>query len=422
MILVLLFFTFNSVKYALLIFTAVPLSAVGGVIALLIRGMPFSISAGVGFIALFGIAVLNGIVLISYYNELRRENNSNIREIVVNGANSRLRPVMMTAITDVLGFLPMAISVSAGAEVQRPLATVVIGGLITSTLLTMIILPILYMIFSNPPKIKVKPMIFILLAGILLVFTPAIASAQEEQDSLDINESWIIENALLNNPEFRNANLKVEKSRAALTQDFNIPATEFTFQRGQINSAIDDRYISVNQSLGSILKNIRSWKLQKTHLAVSEMEKLFIERNIIKESLMAYNNWLYSLQLLSNQQTRLDLFENIISLAERKFQLGDIDLLEKTLLENDYYQMKQKLAILYSNSRIAENKLKNLLYISDTLKHPSSLFYRPLLNQPKDSLMNDLVDLQETYHALINEIGNSQLKDALRCPIYTEDF
>jgi cobalt-zinc-cadmium resistance protein CzcA len=114
--------------------------------------------------------------------------------------------------------------------------------------------------------------------------------------------------------------------------------------------------------------------------------------------------------LLSNQKTRLDLFENYISLAERKFQLGDIDLLEKTLLENEYYQMEQKLAVLNSDTRIAENELKKLLYISDTLKQPSSLIYRPMINQPEDSLRNDLVNLLETYHELLNEIGNKQLK------------
>ncbi|MFC2116702.1 CusA/CzcA family heavy metal efflux RND transporter [Bacteroidota bacterium] len=155
LILILLFFTFNSVKYALLIFTAVPLSAVGGVLALWVRGMPFSISAGVGFIALFGVAVLNGIVLISYYNDLRKDGVRNINFIIIQGASTRLRPVLLTAVTDILGFLPMAISISAGAEVQRPLATVVIGGLITSTMLTLIILPILYSMMNRqkPPTL-----------------------------------------------------------------------------------------------------------------------------------------------------------------------------------------------------------------------------------------------------------------------------
>ncbi len=144
LIFILLFFTFNSIKQSLLIFTAIPFAAIGGVFALWLRAMPFSISAGVGFIALFGVAVLNGIVLISYFNQLKAEGHSDILERIREGTKVRLRPVIMTAAVASLGFLPMALSTSAGAEVQKPLATVVIGGLITATLLTLIVLPILY--------------------------------------------------------------------------------------------------------------------------------------------------------------------------------------------------------------------------------------------------------------------------------------
>lgn len=154
LIFMLLFFTFGSFKESLLIFTAIPFAAIGGVFALLIRGMPFSISAGVGFIALFGVAVLNGIVLISFFNQLQKEGRTNINRRILQGVNVRLRPVAMTASVASLGFLPMAISASAGAEVQRPLATVVIGGLVTSTLLTLIVLPVLYSIFMSNKKPK----------------------------------------------------------------------------------------------------------------------------------------------------------------------------------------------------------------------------------------------------------------------------
>lgn len=143
LIFVLLFTTFGSVKQALLIYTGIPFAVVGGVFALALRGMPFSISAGVGFIALFGVAVLNGVVMVSYINKLREEGRS-VADAVREGAETRLRPVLMTALVASLGFIPMAIATSAGAEVQRPLATVVIGGLITSTLLTLLILPTLY--------------------------------------------------------------------------------------------------------------------------------------------------------------------------------------------------------------------------------------------------------------------------------------
>lgn len=149
LILGLLYFTFHSLKQGLMIFTAIPLSAIGGIVALWIRGMPFSISAGVGFIALFGVAVLNGIVLIGEFNRVKKLGELGIHQIVMKGTEVRLRPVMMTSLVASLGFLPMALSHGSGAEVQRPLATVVIGGLITATLLTLIVLPILYMYFEK---------------------------------------------------------------------------------------------------------------------------------------------------------------------------------------------------------------------------------------------------------------------------------
>ncbi len=152
LIFLLLYFTFHSFKQGLLIFTAIPLSAIGGIFALWIRDMPFSISAGVGFIALFGVAVLNGIVLIAEFNRLKKERKLSIHEIVLKGTEVRLRPVLMTALVASLGFLPMALSNGSGAEVQRPLATVVIGGLITATLLTLVLLPILYTYFEKEER------------------------------------------------------------------------------------------------------------------------------------------------------------------------------------------------------------------------------------------------------------------------------
>lgn len=152
LIFILLYLTFRSIKESLLIFTAIPMSAIGGIFALLIRDMPFSISAGVGFIALFGVAVLNGIVLISTFNQLEKEGMTDVFQRVWEGTKIRLRPVLMTATVASLGFLPMALSTGAGAEVQKPLATVVIGGLLSATFLTLFILPCLYVLFFNTKK------------------------------------------------------------------------------------------------------------------------------------------------------------------------------------------------------------------------------------------------------------------------------
>src|SRR5207253_10447307 len=149
MILAMLYFAFSSIKESALIYIAIPLSAIGGVFALVIRDMPFSISAGVGFIALFGVAVLNGIVLISEFNRIKKDGEQDLKKIVMEGTSVRLRPVLMTAFVASLGFLPMALSNGAGAEVQRPLATVVIGGLMVATFLTLFVLPILFILFEK---------------------------------------------------------------------------------------------------------------------------------------------------------------------------------------------------------------------------------------------------------------------------------
>jgi len=143
LIFALIYATFGSVRQAAMIFVCVPLAAVGGVAALWLRGLPFTIPAAVGFVALSGIAVLNGIMLLSFINLLRQQGHA-VRPAVVEGTLTRLRPLLMTALVASLGFLPMALSTGPGAEVQRPLATVVIGGILTSTLLTLLVLPVIY--------------------------------------------------------------------------------------------------------------------------------------------------------------------------------------------------------------------------------------------------------------------------------------
>lgn len=157
LIFALLYLSFSSLRWATLILMVIPMSAIGGVLALVLRGMPFSISAGIGFIALFGVAVLNGIVLISSFNQLRQQDPARpLIDLVVEGATLRLRPVLMTALVASLGFLPMALSTGAGAEMQKPLATVVIGGLVSATLLTLFILPILYLRYATRAERKAE--------------------------------------------------------------------------------------------------------------------------------------------------------------------------------------------------------------------------------------------------------------------------
>ena len=186
LIFLLLFFTFHSIKQSILIFTAIPMAAIGGVFALLLRGMPFSISAGIGFIALFGVAVLNGIVLIAEFNRLKNEGETDLEDIVLKGTSVRLRPVLMTAAVASLGFLPMALATSSGAEVQKPLATVVIGGLISSTILTLIVLPCLYIYFE---RIRVKPKAAAL-SVIFLLLSVSVSIAQGEPTKVGLFYSY----------------------------------------------------------------------------------------------------------------------------------------------------------------------------------------------------------------------------------------
>ncbi|MGV8962951.1 MAG: CusA/CzcA family heavy metal efflux RND transporter [Candidatus Saccharimonadaceae bacterium] len=225
LIFMLVFFAVKSFKQTLMIYMAVPFAAVGGIFSLYLRDMPFSISAGVGFIVLFGVAVLNGLVLISGFNELKEEGKLNINDIIIKGSIRRIRPILLTASTDILGFLPMAISASAGAEVQRPIATVVIGGMLTSTLLTLIVLPILYrFVETGGKKIKLpKPALalftsFIILAGL------SISGNVNAQDST-LTLPQVIVRARENYPAIKTARLEVDKQKALKATAYELGIT-----------------------------------------------------------------------------------------------------------------------------------------------------------------------------------------------------
>jgi cobalt-zinc-cadmium resistance protein CzcA len=225
LIFMLVFFAVKSFKQTLMIYVAVPFAAVGGIFSLYLRDMPFSISAGVGFIVLFGVAVLNGLVLISGFNELKAEGKFHLDEIIKKGSIRRIRPILLTASTDILGFLPMAVSMSAGAEVQRPLATVVIGGMLTSTLLTLIVLPILYQfVESGAKKIKLpKPAMGILTFLLLAVGLGFSGNAKAQDSSITLTQS--IERAIEKYPTIKAAQLEVEKQKALKATSYELGTT-----------------------------------------------------------------------------------------------------------------------------------------------------------------------------------------------------
>ena len=318
LIIVLLFFTFNSFKQAGLIFTAIPLSAIGGVFALWVRGMPFSISAGIGFIALFGIAVLNGIVLISYFNQLKKEGISDPLQRVLIGTKTRLRPVLMTAAVASLGFMPMALSTSGGAEVQKPLATVVIGGLISATLLTLIVLPILYLLFEK--GIKRKKYMTTPLATILLLFISTFTFAQNPQ-SITLDKA--IEMAKSNNIDLKIADKEIEKQTILKKASFQADPLQVQYQGGQFNTNANDHNVSIQQyfPIGKITKANR--QLQEELAKLAEKQKALSEYEVEKAVTIAYYQYLYgiSIQKLNNELS--DIYTKFLKNAELRFKTGE---------------------------------------------------------------------------------------------------
>lgn len=240
LIFVLLYFTLHSVRHALLIFTAIPLSAIGGVLALWLRGMPFSISAGIGFIALFGVSVLNGIVLISYLNRLRAEGHTHTHGLLMRGTLQRLRPVLMTASVAALGFLPMAISTEAGAEVQKPLATVVIGGLISSTLLTLVLLPVLYSL--GPLRLGRRAGA----AGVVVLLGLGLVPLQAQQV---LTEQQALDLARQQNLSLQATQARLQAAERAQTSQPLMAPLQLNYTYGQLNTSAKDHNLQALQPL-----------------------------------------------------------------------------------------------------------------------------------------------------------------------------
>ncbi len=242
-ILLLLYMTFRSIPDTLIIFTAVPLATVGGIAALVLRGMPFSISAGVGFIALFGVAVLNGIVLLAAFKRSIDDGTTNINRIVVQGTTDRLRPVLLTALVASLGFLPMALSTSDGAEVQRPLATVVIGGLVSSTLLTLLVLPVLYTLVHR----RLKRPSFAAASSVVACLFLVGASSMTAQT---ITRTEAVQQALQYHPDVQQARSTLAEFEAVSgSAAIDIGRTAVTYTKGQLNSVAQDNNITVEQAI-----------------------------------------------------------------------------------------------------------------------------------------------------------------------------
>ena len=345
LIFMLLFFTFGSLKETLLIFTAIPFAAIGGVFALLLRGMPFSISAGVGFIALFGVAVLNGIVLISFFNQLKKEGRTNINRRILEGVNVRLRPVVMTATVASLGFLPMAISASAGAEVQRPLATVVIGGLKTSTLLTLIVLPVLYSLFMStkkPKKLKGMGNVIGILLLLVVLCSPFTGKAQLPVSSgfqpLQLSLDEAINLALKNNQAIKSAEYGVRQQQALRKTAVDLNKTGF--QYGFDNTVPNgNKSVGFQQSFSLPTVYNRQGKLLNQQVVLSEKYLAISKADLIRNVKRAYYQLVYGQNYLKVLIYQDSVYKNFSNAANSRYTNGETGYLEKVTADATYQQI-----------------------------------------------------------------------------------
>jgi len=363
LIFVLLYFTFHSLKQSLLIFTAVPMSAIGGVFALWIRGMNFSISAGVGFIALFGVAVLNGIVLIAEFNRLEKEGITDITERVLKGLHTRLRSVILTGAAPALGFLPMVISTSAGAEVQKPLATVVIGGLITATLLTLIVLPVFYIFFSSTKfKFSNKGGSAKKLAVIFLLFgATSILNTISGQQTRVINLHDAIQIAMENNLFIKSAAYSIEVRKALKGAALDLPKTVIDGQYGQFNSYTNDNSVAISQSFAFPSVYVNRYRLANANIKSSELQYMVSQLEIATQVKQVY--WQYV--FLTSKQNLLiyqdSLYSGFLRAAELRAKSGETNRLEMITARSQSLEIKNQLYQVTSDIAISSRKLMVLL-------------------------------------------------------------
>jgi cobalt-zinc-cadmium resistance protein CzcA len=350
LIFVLLYFAFSSVQLGLLIYSAIPLSATGGIFALWLRDMPFSISAGVGFIALFGVAVLNGILLVSEFNRLKKEGWTDLERIVTHATKSKLRAVVMTALVPSLGFIPMAISNGAGAEVQKPLATVVIGGLIISTMLTLFLLPTLYMMVERWQMKKAKGSISILVAILLLL--PATGNTQPAytlQQTLQM--------ALANNGRLQAGAAEIRYRETLQHTTWDMDKTSLQAEYGSINSFATDNKLSLAQNIQfpAVYSRQNAVLRAETDITKADWE---IQKNDISYLVkQAY----YQLVLLKAKRSILlmadSIYANCLRRAGERLKAGETDILETAATTNQRMQAATQLSALTADYAATQARL-----------------------------------------------------------------
>ncbi len=367
LIFILLYFAFGTIKEALMVYSAIPLSAVGGVLFLWMRDLPFSISAGVGFIALFGIAVLNGIVLIEHFKELKHNGMKDMDELILKGTTDRLRPVLLTAAAAALGFLPMAISSSAGAEVQRPLATVVIGGLFTATILTMVVLPILYKVFDEKKhkqakfKIHTKATIII-----LFLMLSTVAFSQNSNPEL----AFLLGKATENNKGIKASQLQVDKMKANIKTAYTFDKTTVYYSYDQNNLALNNQPLKVFgvqqrfafPTVYGAQKKVLNAEYEK------ESANFEIQKNKLNLEVSTVYNHIVYLQHQEKLYHYLDsLYQNFSKASDRRFELGETNYLEKITAQAKFRKISTMLSQIEKDKKVQYEILQALVQVEEEI-------------------------------------------------------
>ena len=342
-IFLLLFMAFGTATDAAIIFMAVPLSAIGGIFALLIRDMPFSISSGIGFIALFGVSVLNGIVLISAIKESNFNNSTSFKDLLIEACTTRLRPVLITALVAALGFIPMALSTGSGAEVQRPLATVVIGGLISSTLLTLIVLPTIYYLLNKKSIMKITTVLLFLILGTQVSKAQTIANFDD-----------LLDHAIKNNIELSENQNKFEQLSVQTKANNALAPTEFSYSGGQLNTSDYDNQFVVNQDVSPLFRRGRQQDILQNITIQTQLEKQRLEVELKRELSLAYNQWLCATEVHQWYSGLAQDYQEVFKTLEAQYQAGDIDGVEWMLAKNEL--SKARLRIINANAEILKWK------------------------------------------------------------------
>jgi cobalt-zinc-cadmium resistance protein CzcA len=382
LIFAMLYFAFGKLKYGLLIFSAIPLSAIGGVFALWLVGMPFSISAGIGFIALFGVAVLNGIVLIAEFNRLKNEGMHDLEMIIQEGTKVRLRPVLMTASVASLGFLPMALSQGAGAEVQRPLATVVIGGLITATFLTLVVLPVLYK-WMETPKLRGKKARPVAMLLFLLGFGLTM-QAQAPAGTI-----YSLEN-LLGQAKQKNLSLLAAQKESAYWKQlqqisFDPPKTNIGLEYGKVNSLFNDNRFTISQPLSLPKVYQRQRGVYRAESRAADNKTQWQEQEILREVKIIYwqltdamDRWKLLVKLDS-------VYTQFAKAAALRYATGETNQLEKATSNARLQQVRLQRNALLQDIQLSQEKLKWLLQTEESILPAPEIFMLDSLQLPVDT-------------------------------------